>query len=223
MHHAVRILLPILFAIVASGCVTDDDDPLDELGSTTAALTTVFETAPDALTCTPPYLVAAAPGEEGQWAAVRVGRTTGRPFRPERVRFVLRGSSPAAGTWCAGNAGPFRVRIFYGPDPTPAAQPTQVVSRTIAAGSGTAEQTRTVDVGVRSLPIPADQWIFVAVEMVGDPATDTGYNCLAGCGPRTRGSNWWSLATGAPYGWVELSTLGGFDFDIGMRVEGAYL
>ena len=71
--------------------------------------------------------------------------------------------------------------------------------------------------------MPANQHIYVAVEMVGDPATDTGYNCLAGCGPQTRSTNYWSLETGAPYGWTLLSNVGYFPMDIGMRVEGDYL
>ena len=222
MQHARRALLPLFLALMGAGCVDAADDG-ERLSSTTAALASTFQTAMGARSCDPPHSVSAAPGEEGQWAAVRVGRVTAN-YRPTRLTYHFRGTSPAAGTWCSGNAGPHLVRVFYGPGPgLPPQLPTVVAEVLVPAANIPAEDTRAVVVDLRSGIVPANQHIYVAVEMVGDPATDTGYNCLAGCGPATRSTNYWSLETDAPYGWTALSNVGYFPMDIGMRVEGDYL
>lgn len=211
-------LVPLL-----TSCVAEDEGPGDDLGSASLAVTTVFQTGKYAATCSPPQLVAAAPGEEGQWAAVRVGRTASR-FLVTKVSFLLRGSG--AGSWCGGNAGPYKVRLFYvtGPAsrrPVPPANPTLATEVLVPAAAVAPAANHDVSIDLRT-PIPASSDLYVGVEMVGNPATDTGYNCVAGCGPRTAATDWWSSTSNPPYAWTELVDLGLTNLDIGMKVEGEY-
>lgn len=203
---------------------SDDAAPDDDaLSSTTQEVinwmqTPSFTAAP---TCSPPHQVSAAPGEEGQWAAARVGATGASGFKPRVVKLYLRGQSAANGTWCAGNVS-FKVRIYagltYG-----APGSTFIAEATVPATAAPDSQDRAVSVNVRAANIAAYRSVYVAVQMVGNPATDTDYNCVAGCGPQTNGLNWWSLEDAPPYDWVSLASVGIGNMDIGIRVEGDVL
>lgn len=209
------ILIPALFA---AACVTTDEDP--QLGETPQAVTSYLQTPSwtTAPSCSPPRLVAAAPGEEGLWAAVRVGNTGANSYQPETVKLYLRGKSAAAGNWCAGNVG-FKVRLFTS---TGLGMPmTFLAENTVAASPATpVTQSREVSVKVRAPIVPPNRSLYVAVQMVGDLETDTNYNCVAGCGPQTSGLNWWAQNPSAPYDWVSLASVGLSSLDIAARVEG---
>lgn len=213
MKHS--FLIPALFA---AACVaTDEDEPLGETQQAVANYlqTPSWTTAPS---CSPPHQVSAAPGEEGLWAAVRVGTTGSNSYQPTKVKLYLRGKSAAAGNWCAGNVS-FKVRLFTS---TSLGVPgTFLAENTVAASPATpVTQSREVSVAMRVPIIPPNRSVYVAVQMVGDLETDSNYNCVAGCGPQTSGLNWWAQNPSAPYDWVSLASVGIGSMDIAARIEG---
>lgn len=208
------ILIPALFA---AACVATEED--EQLGETPQAVISYMQTPSwaTAPSCSPPRLVAAAPGEEGLWAAVRVGNTGTNSYRPETVKLYLRGKSAAAGNWCAGNVS-FKVRLFTS---TGFGMPGTFLSEnTVAASATPVTQSREVSVNLRAPIVPPFRSLYVAVQMVGDIETDTNYNCVAGCGPQTSGLNWWAQNPASPYDWVSLASVGLGSLDIAARVEG---
>lgn len=213
MKHS--LLIPALFA---AACVATDEDA--SLGETSQTVTNYLQTPSwtTAPTCSPPHQVSAAPGEEGLWAAVRVGTTGSSSFQPRKVKLYLRGQSLEAGTWCAGNVS-FKVRLFTS---TGLGFPgTFLAENTVSASPATpATQSREVSVTMRVPIIPPNRSVYVAVQMVGHLETDTNYNCVAGCGPQTTGLNWWAQNPSSPYGWVSLASVGLTGMDIAARVEG---
>jgi hypothetical protein len=219
-----KYLSCVVLSVMAAACVDEPEsapEPETEAARGPGAMA-VFETAPAAPGCTPPQLVAASPGEEGQWTLVRLGPVA-EDYRVSKVSFMLRKKGALTGDWCAGNAGPYKVRLFSGPNPTPV--PLSLLRETVvAAGAVLPTQDYPVSVNIANrTPIYAGRYIYVGIEMVGDPETDTGYNCVAGCGPQTENVNWWSLLDGSPYNWQTFASVGLGQFDVGVRVEGHYL
>ena len=72
------------------------------------------------------------------------------------------------------------------------------------------------------IEVPRLHYLYAAVEMVGDPETDTGYTCVAAC--RSFGESnrsWWGAPAEAPTTWTTLQDLG-VSGKPGMRADGIY-
>lgn len=219
----------LLSLVLFAGCAdlpedasTDGlDGAEDVFADDKSFLPTTFTVASDAPTSDPPYLVAAAPGEEGQWVVSRLGPVF-RTFYVTNVTYTLRDASPTHGSFCSARVA-HQVRVFQG-GATPGDSPSPVWTSNVPYHSGLTPLNRTVSASISprtsGYKVLAGNYIYVAVEMVGNPSTDEDYTCVAASASST-GKTWYSANDAAPYGWDPLSSYGMMT-DIGMRVTGRY-
>ncbi len=167
--------------------------------------------------CYEPSYLYPAEDEVGHWAAARL-EPAAWPFTVERIRYRLE-VGVNQDVSCKPNL-EHRVWVTIAVDETPPAANFALSEYTIPAIAD-ALGVRTVEHDLDPPRVLTEgAGLVVAVEMVGSYPE---VSCLALCfdDPVVADGSWWSQATGEPYAWATLPSLG-IDGNLSVEADGAY-
>ena len=220
------MLSSALICLSTTGCwlnddATDDDSTSDEWPD----LDDDDDTGPQGagtLTNSPDYCY--DPGylypnstDVGFFAAVKLS-PEGYPFSVRSIRYLLEGGSAGSVT-CRPDLG-HRMRLYVDSSSSPPADDLPVFELEIPDNPGDLSDRTIFEHIYPEIEITSGQYLFVAIEMVGE---NPELLCLSLCydPPVESSGSWWSHAAEPPFAWGTLEA-DGVDADIFVEADGTY-
>jgi len=153
----------------------------------------------------------------GFWAAVKL-TPEGYPFSVRSIRYLLEGGSAGSVT-CRPDLG-HRLRLYVDSSSSPPADELPVFEMEVPDSPGNLSDREIYEHIYPEIEITSGQYLFVAIEMVGE---NPELLCLSLCydPPVQSSGSWWSHAAETPFAWGTLDD-DGVDADIYVEADGTY-